>query len=216
VCLPFRPLGNFYGTFRIFARFTETDVVHYPPMTDRRRHDWSVVRDHIHPRMAELRLSVVDLARASGLSEKHVRTLLNDGPEQSLPREQTRWALCDALHWTPDSIDRILDGDAPLEVDADESGDVSRLDLLDGRLSEIESVASMGLTQIRTQQAELAKFWRLLEQLQDAVRSSVADRVAAETQLESADSELRVRLAAVETALAGLRQAGRPGDVGRP
>jgi AraC-like DNA-binding protein len=183
-------------------------------MTDHRRHDWSVVRDRIHVRMAELRLSMVDLARASGLSEKHVRTLLNDGPEQPAPRDQTRWALCDALQWTQDSIDRILDGDEPLE--SDDSGEVRRLDLLDGRLSEIESVASMGLTQIRTQQAELAKFWRLLEQLQDVGRSSVADRVAAETQLESADSELRVRLAAVEKALAELRQAGRRGDVGRP
>jgi AraC-like DNA-binding protein len=185
-------------------------------MTDRRRHAWSVARDHIHARMAELRLSVVDLARTSGLSEKHVRTLLNDGPEQSVPRDQTRWALCDALRWTPDSIDRILDGDEPLEVDADESGDVNRLDLLDGRLSEIESVASMSLAQIRTQQAELAKFWRLLEQLQDAVRSSVTDRVVAETQLEAADDALRARLAAVETALAELRRVERPGDAGRP
>jgi AraC-like DNA-binding protein len=191
-------------------------VVHYPPMTDRRRHAWSDVRSHIHARMAELRLSVVDLARASGLSEKHVRTLLNDGPEQSLPREQTRWALCDALRWTPDSIDRILDGDAPLEVDADESGEISRLDQLDGRLSEIEAVAATGLGQLRTQQEDMAKFWKLLERLQDAVRSSVADRVAAETQLEAADDVLRARLAAVETALAALRRVGRPDDAGTP
>jgi AraC-like DNA-binding protein len=170
--------------------FTETDVVHYPPMTDRRRHDWSDVRSHIHARMAELRLSVVDLARASGLSEKHVRTLLNDGPEQSLPRDQTRWALCDALRWTPDSIDRILDGDEPLEAE-DASGEVRRLDQIDGRLAEMEALASANLASIRAQTDEMARFWRQFQQLKDDVR-------------------------AVETALTQLRQAPDQGEPGQP
>jgi DNA-binding Xre family transcriptional regulator len=143
-------------------------VVHYLPMTDRRRHAWSVARDHIHARMAELRLSVVDLARTSGLSEKHVRTLLNDGPEQSLPRDQTRWALCDALRWTPDSIDRILDGDEPLE--SDESGEVSRLDRFDGQLAEMQALADSNLERIRAQQEDMAKLWKRLERLEGAVR----------------------------------------------
>ena len=156
--------------------------------------------------MAELRLGVVDLARASGLSEKHVRTLLNDGPS-AVPRDQTRWALCDALRWTPDSIDRILDGFEP--VDVDDSGDISRLDLIDARLQEIEAVASTGLGQLRNQQLEMEKFYRLHRRLEDEVRVVVADRVAAV-------AELAARLEAVERALAELRQAQRPDDAAQP
>lgn len=152
-----------------------------------RRHAWSTARDRIHERMAELRLGVVDLARASGLSEKHVRTLLNNGPDVAVPRDQTRWALCDALRWTPDSIDRILDGFEPLDVD--ESGDVSRLDVLDARVEEIEAVQATGLGQLRNQTTEMQKFWKLLEQLRGDVR-------------------------AVESQLAELRQARGQGDVG--
>jgi len=160
-------------------------------MTNSHRHEWSVARTRIQARMVEQRLSVADLARASGLSDKHLRTLLNnDGADTPVPRDQTRWALCDALGWTSDSIDRILDGFEPDEA-GDESGDVSRLDLLDGRLSEIEALATTGLAQLRNQQDEMAKFWRLLRQLEDDLR-------------------------AVEAALGQLREAQRPGDVGPP
>ncbi len=159
-------------------------------MNNSHRHDWVTARQRIQQRMAELRLSNVDLARASGLSEKHVRTLVNDGSDVSVPRDQTRWALCDALQWTPDSLDRILDGDEPVEA-GDESGDVSRLDLLDGRLAEIEALATTGLAQLRNQQDEMAKFWRLLRQLEGELRS-------------------------VEVALVQLREAQRPGDAGPP
>jgi transcriptional regulator with XRE-family HTH domain len=144
-------------------------MVHYPSMTNSRRHGWVVVRDRIHARMAELRLSVVDLARASGLSEKHVRTLLNDGPEQALPRDQTRWALCDALRWTPDSIDRILDGEEPLE--SDESGEISRLDQLDGRLSETQERVSRNVEALRNQDREMEKHWKFVQQLASDLRA---------------------------------------------
>ena len=158
-------------------------------MTNHDRHHWGVARSRIIARMAELRLSAADLARASGLSEKHVRRLLN-GDDITVPRDQTLWALCDALKWTADSIDLILDGGEPVAV-IDESGEVSRSETLARRLAEIEEVATTGLVTLRNQQVEMGKFWRLLEQLTSDVR-------------------------AVEAELAELRQAERRGDADRP
>lgn len=168
------------------------------------RHDWSTARNRIHQRMAELRLGPVELARASGLSEKHIRTLLNDN--DAVPREQTRWALCDALQWTPDSLDRILDGFEPIQV-ADNSGEISRLDQLDGRLQEIEALVVAGLESDRTQQVEMAKFFRLHEQLKGEVRAAAA-------QLRGVQTDTRQRLAALETAIEELRRGQRPTDAG--
>lgn len=158
-------------------------------MTNHHRHDWGVARLRIITRMADLRLSAADLARASGLSEKHVRRLLN-GDDVAIPRDQTLWALCDALRWTADSIDLILDGGEPIEV-IDESGEVSLSGSIAQRLAEIEEVATTGLVSMRNQQVEMGKFWRLLEQLTSDVR-------------------------AVEADLAELRQADRRGDADRP
>lgn len=143
---------------------------------NQRRHDWSTARDKIQQRMADLRMGVVDLARASGLSEKHIRTLLNDGPEVAVPRETTRWALCDALGWTPESIDRILTGQEPGVVDADDSGEVSPLTELAGRVAEIEAQVEENLERIRIQQTEMDKFYRLLRQLEDEVRDVLGPR----------------------------------------
>jgi transcriptional regulator with XRE-family HTH domain len=158
-------------------------------MTNSSRQNWAVARTRILTRMAEQRLSVADLARASGLSDKHLRTLLNDnGANVAVPRPQTLWALCDAMRWTPDSLDRILDGGEPLEA-ADDTGEVTRLELIDGRLQEIEAMATTALGQMRNQQEELSKFWKILRQVQGDLR-------------------------AVESALGELRQARRPGDAG--
>lgn len=180
-------------------------------MTNDRRHDWSVARDRIQQRMAELRLSPADLARASGLSEKHVRRLINgDGTE---PRHQTMWAMCDALQWTPDSIDRILDGEDPL--DADHSGELSRLDQLDGRMQEMEALATTGLDSIRTQQLEMQKFWRLLERLQGDVLAAIADRTAADEAHRAEAAAQAARLRALEIAIAELRQGLHQGDAGQ-
>jgi hypothetical protein len=104
--------------------------------------------------MAELRWTPVDLHRASGLSDKHIRTLLNGG-DTVVPRNVTLWALCDALGWTTDSIDRILAGEEPvLAFVDDESGEVSRLEALAGRLAEIEAVATAGIEDLRGQQGD--------------------------------------------------------------
>lgn len=151
--------------------------------------------------MADLRMGVVDLARASGLSEKHIRTLLNDGAD-TVPRDQTRWALCDALGWTPDSIDRILEGLEPVDVTSDNSGDVSPLAELAGRLAEIEALQSTGLETLRAQQEEMVKFFRLHQRLEGAVGKTEAD--------------LRERIAKLEKAVQELRRSQRRGDADSP
>lgn len=179
-------------------------------MTER-RHAWSTAQNRIQLRMAELRLDVVDLARASGLSEKHVRNLLN-GTDVSEPRDKTKWALCDALKWTTDSIDRILDGGEPVIADPDDSGEVSPLERLDGRLTEIESMLMSNLTHIRNQQTEMEKFWRLQRRLEGEVRAAVAQREAVGADLRAVDAQLSERLEEVEKALAELRRASRPDD----
>lgn len=170
-------------------------------MTASRRQDWQAARTRILQRMAELRLTPTDVIRASGLSDKHVRTLLNEH-DVSAPRESTRWALCDALQWTPNSIDLILEGGEPVEVSRDESGEVSLLADLAGRLAEIEAMSTTSLEALRTQQGELAKFWRLHQRLEDEVRA--------------ADDDLRERLQRLETAAQELRRGRRPGDVDSP
>jgi transcriptional regulator with XRE-family HTH domain len=177
-------------------------------MTDRPRQDWPVVRNAIIQRMADLRLSATDLARASGLSEKHVRRLIN-GDDEAAPRNQTLWALCDGLGWSQDSIDRILHGDEPLEADPDESGEVTRLQQLDGRVEEIEALATGGLEELRNQANELLKFYRRMERLEDTLRSVEADRQSGLAEARSTFAELRERLASVESELQGLRQAER-------
>jgi DNA-binding Xre family transcriptional regulator len=156
---------------------------------NQRRHDWSYARDAILARMADLRWTAADLHRASGLSDKHIRTLLGNGADTVIPRDVTLWKLCDALGWTQDSIDLVLAGDQPVLVD--DSGPISRLDDLAGRLAEIEAVAQMGLESVRTQEQEMAKFFRLHQRLEDAVRR-------------------------VERQLAELRQARQSGDADSP
>lgn len=63
-----------------------------------------------------LRIDQAGLARAAGISDATVRGFMNGQP-RGLPREPTRWAVCDALGWTQDSIDKILAGGEPEELD---------------------------------------------------------------------------------------------------
>lgn len=168
-------------------------------MSDQHRHaDWSTARNRILQRMAELRLTPTDVIRASGLSDKHVRTLLNDGPEVSVPRESTRWALCDALQWTQDSIDRILNGEEPVVAVTDDNGEVSPFADLSGRLDEIGAQVSSNLEILRHQDREMEKYWRLQEELQGEVRAAAK------------------RLDAVEKAIAELRRPRRRGGAEKP
>jgi transcriptional regulator with XRE-family HTH domain len=183
-------------------------------MTNSHRHDWRVARPRIQQRMEELRLSAADLARASGLSDKHVRRLLN-GDDMTVPRDQTLWALCDALRWTPDSIDRILAGGEPTEVE-DESGEISQIELFARWRAEMERRADENRTAIGVQSDEQMKLYRQQKRHEGEVADALADLrehlVEVETAAALVAAELREHLALLEKAVRDLRQAEPPAD----
>jgi transcriptional regulator with XRE-family HTH domain len=80
------------------------------------RHDWGAVKDSIRARMNELQWNQADLVRESGYNENSLSYLLRGDP-RGQPNEKSRWKLCRALGWTPDSIDRILEGGKPILLD---------------------------------------------------------------------------------------------------
>jgi hypothetical protein len=61
----------------------------------------------------ELLLTKAELIRASGISDKTLAGYLAGKPVR---RDDKRRDLCAALGWTPDSIDRVLDGQPPLTL----------------------------------------------------------------------------------------------------
>lgn len=86
-------------------------------MTDSNQR-WDRVGEAITARVAELGMSKAELERASGISPKTLTIYMNGGP---IIRADKARGLCAALSWTIDSIDRILDGGAPI-VNADPAG----------------------------------------------------------------------------------------------
>jgi DNA-binding XRE family transcriptional regulator len=98
--------------------------------------------------MEALRLDQSDLARATGLSEKTIYNVLST--DNGLKRK-TKWALCDALGWTQDSIDRLLAGEEPVLVEDSDAtpANVRRLpnpvDAIAERISRVERTQNEGL-----------------------------------------------------------------------
>jgi transcriptional regulator with XRE-family HTH domain len=187
-------------------------------MTNSHRHDWRVARPRIQQRMEELRLSPAQLARASGLSDKHVRRLLN-GDDMTVPRDQTLWALCDALRWTPDSIDRILNGDEPIEAE-DETGEFSQTELYARRLSQMEERGDENRSAIAAVSDEQLKLYRQQRRHEGEVADALADLrehlAEVETGAALVAAELRERLAQLETVVRDLRRSGPPADAESP
>lgn len=75
---------------------------------------WALVAAAIERRMSELRLTKAELSRRSGVSEPTLAGYLRGSP---IRRRDKRWELCLALEWTPDSVDRLLDGGEAKERD---------------------------------------------------------------------------------------------------
>lgn len=73
---------------------------------------WDLVADAITARMRELRLTQADLKRKSGVSQTSLTGYLRGEPIRRLDK---RWAICEALRWTSDSIDQLLAGQEPQE-----------------------------------------------------------------------------------------------------
>lgn len=92
--------------------------------------------DAIESRRKELGLTPGQLAQAAGVSAEGLMPLRKGYRKQY--QDRLTLAVCRVLGWSADSIDRLLDGEAPVVLD-DEPGDdeVSRLRVL---RSEVEGL----------------------------------------------------------------------------
>lgn len=86
---------------------------------------WQAVGRAIVARREQYRWQQADLVRASGVNDLTLRCLERGEISVKGPRLATRQKLEDALNWARGSIDRILDGLEPVELD----GDVTRRDV---------------------------------------------------------------------------------------
>lgn len=104
----------------------------------------------IQDRMDELGLDATGLTAASGKAPPTIRQLRR-GERRNYDRA-TRLAVCAALGWTPDSIDRLLDGGPPVvagEAEAPPTIDAKTLAEIAG------SVAASNAAMLRGLQARL-------------------------------------------------------------
>jgi len=70
----------------------------------------------VKERMAELNVDQAEVVRRSGLSDPFVRGIMRGNP-RGTPRPKNLRQFAEALAWSPDSIDRLLAGDDPVELD---------------------------------------------------------------------------------------------------
>lgn len=92
--------------------------------------DWARVAEVVRERMAELGLT----QREAGASSTTVRALLNH--HKPIKRRDALTALCEALGWTPNSIERILASKEPMLLSP--SVDTDRLEALEARFEDLE------------------------------------------------------------------------------
>lgn len=90
--------------------------------------DWPAVAAAVRNRMAELDMTQAEFIHKSRLAPMTIRNLLEDEP----PRKATRPTLAtasEALGWPRDRLERILNGEAPPDPDADDKtiGELGRM-----------------------------------------------------------------------------------------
>jgi transcriptional regulator with XRE-family HTH domain len=78
---------------------------------------WTAVGKRVERRRTvELGFSQADVVRTSGLSEPAVAAIAKGQPRGE-PRQKTRRQLSLGLGWVPDAIDRMLEGEEPVEIE---------------------------------------------------------------------------------------------------
>jgi hypothetical protein len=98
----------------------------------------------IRARRIEVGLDTIQaLVDATGLTRQGLQPLLRG--EVKGYQDRLKIPVCRALGWTPDSIDRLLAGDDPIELDEDEhvapeKSLVSRLDELETEVQRLDRV----------------------------------------------------------------------------
>lgn len=111
--------------------------------------NWQNVWAAIDARRVDLAWSKARMYRETGTSERTFQKMSEGVP---IARDAKRVQVCRALGWTPDSIDRILDGGEP-EMDSTEP--VSQPDVADV-LRRVELLEEL-VTELRETQAEEAE-----------------------------------------------------------
>lgn len=86
-----------------------------PPVIDRDER-WPAVGERVERRRKELGFSGADLVRTSGLKQPTVAGIEKGAPRGD-PRPKTRRRLSLGLGWVPDAIDRILEGEEPVDIE---------------------------------------------------------------------------------------------------
>ena len=94
---------------------------------------WAAVGEALTERMAALRMTKAEVIRGSKVSGKTLDGYLAGQP---IVRRDKARELCRTLGWTPDSIDRILRGESPAEVDGD-AAIAQRIAALEAGFSEV-------------------------------------------------------------------------------
>lgn len=92
----------------------------------------TLLRDRIAERMAKLGLSPTDLETRSGLTGPGLAPIRRG--EIRKYQVRLKRSVCKALIWTPDSIDRILDGKEPQLAEPPAPDVAARLDALEVEL----------------------------------------------------------------------------------
>ena len=96
---------------------------------------WDRVGRAISDRIEELRLSKAEFIKRSGISDKTLNGYLAGKPIKRVDKERE---LCDALGWSTDSIQLILEGHSPIgSVKSEFEIVLRRLDAQDELLAEI-------------------------------------------------------------------------------
>jgi transcriptional regulator with XRE-family HTH domain len=129
-----------------------------PHPTDQR---WADVATAISARMADLVIDQAELARRADVSDATVRALMRARPRGE-PRPNNLRKVSAALGWTPDSIDRILAGDDPVDAMPPQPADELRESVRDlaSQVDEIQRGQETLSRETREQLAELTALVR--------------------------------------------------------
>lgn len=96
-----------FGILRLLSVLMEGTMRVMETEADR----WRRVGEAISARFDELRISKAEFIERSGISDKTLNRYLAGEPIRRVDKARE---LCDALGWTPDSLDLILEGRDPV------------------------------------------------------------------------------------------------------
>lgn len=150
--------------------------------------------DAVEARRRELELSPGDLAERSGLSAQALRNVRNGVVRDY--QERLTIPLTRALHWSPDSIDRLLNGDDPIELDTPAPTSAGGMDEVNDLIAALRHAA----TKSDGRDTKLDQIIELCEQVVRNQELAVDKVLLVEAQLEALVEHFGLRVDLVPTA----------------